>query len=91
MIIVLPLLSILLSSYEDILETPLQPLYDNLDSYTYEVFERDPVKYKLYQNAITSALEDRVTDEEMDSKVVSTIHLNIFILYILHGNDLFLF
>lgn len=72
MIIALPLLSILLSSYEDILETPLQPLYDNLDSYTYEVFERDPVKYKLYQNAITSALEDRVTDEETDSKVVST-------------------
>lgn len=54
------------------METPLQPLYDNLDSYTYEVFERDPVKYKLYQDAITRALEDRVLDAEVDSKVVNS-------------------
>jgi len=26
-----------------------QPLMDNLESQTYEVFERDPVKYKLYE------------------------------------------
>lgn len=26
-----------------------QPLMDNLDSHTYEVFEKDPVKYKEYE------------------------------------------
>lgn len=58
-------------SYEDVLEIPLQPLYDNLDCYTYEIFEKDPVKYKLYQNAIEAALKDRVTEEEIDTKLVS--------------------
>jgi len=52
------------------LEIPLQPLSDNLDSYTYEVFETDPVKYKLYQNAVQAALLDRVSDEEAKSKLV---------------------
>jgi len=32
--------------YEDYLQTPLQPLMDNLESQTYEVFEKDPVKYQ---------------------------------------------
>lgn len=27
----------------------MQPLMDNLDSYTYEVFEKDPVKYHKYE------------------------------------------
>mgnify|MGYP003571707458 CR=1 FL=1 len=31
------------------LQAPLQPLMDNLDSATYEVFERDPVKYVRYK------------------------------------------
>ncbi|XP_034102468.1 protein arginine N-methyltransferase 5 [Drosophila albomicans] len=53
-----------LNSYENVLEIPLQPLFDNLDSYTYEIFEIDPVKYKLYQDAIEQALLDRVSDEE---------------------------
>ena len=26
-----------------------QPLMDNLESQTYEIFERDPVKYSQYQ------------------------------------------
>ena len=30
----------------------------NLESATYEVFEKDPVKYTLYENAIYSALID---------------------------------
>lgn len=30
--------------YEDYLQAPLQPLMDNLESSTYEVFEKDPVK-----------------------------------------------
>lgn len=55
--------------YEDLLEIPLQPLYDNLDSFTYEVFEKDPVKYILYQNAIEQALRDRVPTEELQTRV----------------------
>lgn len=30
----------------------LQPLMDNLESGTYEVFERDPVKYTQYQKVV---------------------------------------
>lgn len=50
------------------MEIPLQPLYDNLDAYTYEVFEKDPIKYKYYQNAIEMALIDRVPESEIDTK-----------------------
>ncbi|KAH8400924.1 hypothetical protein KR009_001829 [Drosophila setifemur] len=57
-----------LNSYENMLEIPLQPLCDNLDSYTYEVFETDPVKYKLYQDAVQAALVDRVDEKELKSK-----------------------
>jgi protein arginine N-methyltransferase 5 len=38
---------------------------DDLQSSTYEVFERDPVKYQKYEEAITLALEDRMTDESL--------------------------
>lgn len=68
--LVLTLFTLFLFSYENMLEVPLQPLSDNLDSYTYEVFEADPVKYKLYQNAVQAALLDRVSDEEAKSKLV---------------------
>lgn len=47
------------AGYEDYLQAPLQPLMDNLDSGTYEVFERDPVKYDQYEKAIEAALRDR--------------------------------
>lgn len=43
--------------YEDYLQCPLQPLMDNLESQTYEVFEKDPVKYTAYQDAIEMALK----------------------------------
>lgn len=33
--------------YRDFLQSPLQPLADNLESATYETFERDPVKSAL--------------------------------------------
>ncbi|CAH1778835.1 unnamed protein product, partial [Owenia fusiformis] len=55
--------------YEDYLQCPLQPLMDNLESQTYEVFEKDPVKYSMYQKAVYSALLDRVPMEEKDTKV----------------------
>ncbi|KAG8812619.1 methyltransferase protein, partial [Serendipita sp. 399] len=45
--------------YWDYLQAPLQPLMDNLGSGTYETFERDPVKYERYEEAIFLALCDR--------------------------------
>ena len=45
--------------YEDYLQCPLQPLMDNLESQTYEVFEKDPVKYAQYQKAVCAALSER--------------------------------
>ncbi|KAF7390207.1 hypothetical protein HZH68_012064 [Vespula germanica] len=42
--------------YEDYLQCPLQPLMDNLESQTYEIFEKDPIKYTQYQAAIVQAI-----------------------------------
>jgi len=50
--------------YEDYLQSPLQPLMDNLESATYEVFEKDPVKYARYEEAIQNCLTDKFTEEE---------------------------
>ncbi len=58
------------SSFDDVLEIPLQPLYDNLDGYTYEVFEADPIKYLYYQKAIESALTDMVPQDQIDTKKI---------------------
>jgi protein arginine N-methyltransferase 5 len=44
--------------YHDHLQQPLQPLTDDLESITYEVFEKDPVKYEWYERAIMHALLD---------------------------------
>lgn len=44
--------------YRDYLQSPLQPLSDNLESQTYEVFERDEAKYNTYSHAISKALSD---------------------------------
>ncbi|KXS97296.1 hypothetical protein AC578_4583, partial [Pseudocercospora eumusae] len=44
--------------YQDYVQSPLQPLTDNLESITYEVFEKDPVKYEWYERAIAAALKD---------------------------------
>lgn len=43
-------------SYYDTLQAPLQPLMDNLESQTYETFEKDPIKYTQYESAIAKAL-----------------------------------
>ena len=56
--------------YEDFLQCPLQPLMDNLESQTYEVFEKDPVKYSEYEKAMVQALLDRVPDELKNEKEV---------------------
>lgn len=44
--------------YQDYLQAPLQPLTVNLESITYEVFEKDPIKYEWYEKAICKALKD---------------------------------
>ncbi|KAL3859783.1 hypothetical protein ACJMK2_009977 [Sinanodonta woodiana] len=54
--------------YEDYLQCPLQPLMDNLESQTYEIFEKDPVKYTQYQKAIFCAILDKIKPEEKDTK-----------------------
>ncbi|CAO3683062.1 unnamed protein product [Umbelopsis vinacea] len=48
--------------YQDYLQAPLQPLMDNLESATYETFEKDPIKYQQYEKAVYHALLDRVPD-----------------------------
>eukprot|EP01135_Chromosphaera_perkinsii_P005578 Nk52_evm3s353 gene=Nk52_evmTU3s353 len=58
------------SGYEDFLQSPLQPLMDNLESQTYEIFEKDPVKYVQYEEAVYRALLDRVP--EKDAETVTT-------------------
>ena len=47
-----------LTSFQDWLQSPLQPLSDNLESATYEVFEGDPVKYDQYEAAVVEALTE---------------------------------
>lgn len=56
--------------YEDYLQCPLQPLMDNLESQTYEIFEKDPIKYSQYQKAVYYALLDRIKPENKDTESV---------------------
>lgn len=51
------------------LQCPLQPLQDNLESQTYEVFERDSIKYIKYEEAVCKALLDRESGSETVSEV----------------------
>jgi protein arginine N-methyltransferase 5 len=44
--------------YLDSLQRPLQPLKDHLEFAMYETFEKDPVKYSKYQEAVYLALKD---------------------------------
>ncbi|URE48004.1 PRMT5 arginine-N-methyltransferase [Musa troglodytarum] len=55
--------------YRDFLQSPLQPLMDNLEAQTYETFEKDIVKYSQYQRAVCKALIDRVPDENASTKI----------------------
>jgi protein arginine N-methyltransferase 5 len=49
-------------------QAPLQPLQDNLESQTYETFERDTNKYLAYEEAVLAALLDRVPQAEASSR-----------------------
>ncbi|KYQ48785.1 Protein arginine N-methyltransferase 5 [Trachymyrmex zeteki] len=56
--------------YEDYLQCPLQPLMDNLESQTYEIFEKDPVKYREYQSAIYEAINAIVYKMQEERTIV---------------------
>lgn len=56
--------------FPDYLQAPLQPLMDNLESQTYEAFEKDPVKYRQYERAIVKALELEKEKEGTDTTVL---------------------
>eukprot|EP00043_Microstomoeca_roanoka_P014051 m.138295 g.138295 ORF g.138295 m.138295 type:complete len:586 (+) comp15914_c0_seq2:188-1945(+) len=56
--------------YDDYIEIPLQPLMDHLESQTYEVFEKDPVKYEMYELAMEAAFADRRDKEQLVAMVV---------------------
>ncbi len=45
-------------AYLDSLQRPLQPLKDHLEFSMYETFEKDPIKYSKYQEAVYLALKD---------------------------------
>lgn len=53
------------------LQAPLQPLQDNLESQTYETFEKDVTKYACYQAAVAAALLDRAPDDKVDEEVTT--------------------
>jgi len=55
-------------NYEDFLQIPLQPLHDDLESQTYDCFEKDPVKYELYREAVAQALTDLIPTAEINKK-----------------------
>jgi len=59
--------------FEDFLQIPLQPLMDNLESSTYEVFERDPVKYSQYLVAMQRAITEMIPDNEIQTKVLTVM------------------
>lgn len=56
--------------YRDHLQVPLEPLRHNLESQTYEVFERDSVKYETYEEAVYQALRDWPTKLGEEDKAV---------------------
>lgn len=61
------------AGYQDYLQAPLQPLTDNLESITYEVFEKDPIKYEWYGRAITQALTDWIAESKPVSSITGAV------------------
>ncbi|CAD7703043.1 unnamed protein product, partial [Ostreobium quekettii] len=56
--------------YRDHLQVPLEPLRHNLESQTYEVFERDAVKYDTYEEAVYQALKEWPTKLGEEAKAI---------------------
>jgi len=59
--------------FQDKLQYPLQPLRDNLESLTYEQFEKDPAKYLLYEDAIRAALVDKAKGKSTMQMIVMVV------------------
>jgi protein arginine N-methyltransferase 5 len=51
-----------------ILQSPIEPIAENLENYMYKVFEQDTFKYKQYERAIIKALIDLKKNWSDDSK-----------------------
>lgn len=62
-----------LTNFQDWLQSPLQPLSDNLESVTYEVFEGDPVKYNQYEMAIAEALSEWLHQRKLTSSPTGAV------------------
>ncbi|KAJ2612586.1 hypothetical protein EV177_002926 [Coemansia sp. RSA 1804] len=60
------------ADYYDVLQAPLQPLADHLDSATYEVFEQDAAKYEAYEDAIYRAIRAAL-DRNSSRRLVLTV------------------
>ncbi|KAA8587487.1 hypothetical protein FQN60_016349 [Etheostoma spectabile] len=60
---------VLSKAHQRIIFSLFKPLMDNLESQTYEVFEKDPIKYSQYQQAVYKCLLDRVPEEQKDTNV----------------------
>lgn len=43
---------------------------DNLESQTYEIFEKDPVKYREYQNAIYEAIKAIISKRKEEKRTM---------------------
>ena len=59
-----------LIGYRDVLQSPLQPLMDNLESNVYETFEKDNPKYLHYEYAMERALFDITKKLSKDQSIV---------------------
>lgn len=56
--------------WHDRLLSPLKPLSSNLDSDTYDVFERDQTKYIIYKDAMIEAIQTLVTRYPSQSRKI---------------------
>lgn len=71
------------ANYLDHLQSPLQPLGDDLEYATYETFEKDPVKYAQYELAIFEALTALMAGkrlEQISADSCPVFHTTIFVL-----------
>lgn len=65
------------TAYLDSLQRPLQPLKDHLEFSMYETFERDPVKYAKYEEAVYLALKSGVTSMNLTADAPKMITIAV--------------
>ena len=65
--------AILETPYLDSLQRPLQPLKDHLEFSMYETFEKDPVKYAKYQEAVYMALKSKGLSSDVPEVVTIAV------------------